>query len=267
MQIQKNNILASIIIVNFNNAKYLKDCLNSILNQNYKNKEIIVVDDNSNDNSLDILNAYKKKILILKNQKKKTKYGSYNQINSYYRGYLKSKGKYIFFLDSDDYFKKNKIKMLINYFEKNENMNLIFDLPILKYNKKNIKKKFKQKNFIFSSWPRFPSQSCISVKRTFINELFTFLKFNKFETIWFDFRIACYCFLKEGKLDIIKKYLTYYRQLDNSASTKFKIFSKNWWHRRNQAHDFVSHLSKKLKIKDKFTLDKFLTKLVISLNG
>ncbi len=68
---QKNNILVSIIIVNFNNAKLLKDCLNSIFIQNYKNKQIIVVDDNSNDNSLNVLNKYKKKITILKNKKKK----------------------------------------------------------------------------------------------------------------------------------------------------------------------------------------------------
>ena len=71
MKMQKNNILVSIIIVNFNNAKLLKDCLNSIFIQNYKNKQIIVVDDNSNDNSLNVLNKYKKKIIILKNKKKK----------------------------------------------------------------------------------------------------------------------------------------------------------------------------------------------------
>ena len=71
MKMQKNNILVSIIIVNFNNAKLLKDCLNSIFIQNYKNKQIIVVDDNSNDNSLNVLNKYKKKITILKNKKKK----------------------------------------------------------------------------------------------------------------------------------------------------------------------------------------------------
>lgn len=97
MKMKKNNILASIIIVNYNNAKLLDECLQSTLNQNYENKEIIVVDDNSKDNSLLILNKYKKKIIILENKKKKTNKGSYDQINSYYRGYLKSKGKYIFF--------------------------------------------------------------------------------------------------------------------------------------------------------------------------
>ncbi len=87
---------ASVIIVNYNNAKYLEECINSILNQSYKNKEIIVVDDKSKDNSLEILKRYKKKITII-NSNKKTLKGSYNQINAYYKGFIKSKGDYIFF--------------------------------------------------------------------------------------------------------------------------------------------------------------------------
>ena len=65
MKIQRNK-LASIIIVNFNNSKLLDECINSALNQTYKHKEIIVVDDYSTDNSLKILNMYKKN----KNNKK-----------------------------------------------------------------------------------------------------------------------------------------------------------------------------------------------------
>ena len=67
---QIKNEIASIIIVNFNNAKYLKSSLESTLNQTYKNKEIIVVDDMSNDNSLEVLKKYKKKIKFYKIKKK-----------------------------------------------------------------------------------------------------------------------------------------------------------------------------------------------------
>jgi len=73
--------IASIIIVNYNNAKYLKRSLNSAIKQSFKNKEIIVVDDISNDNSLKILEKYKKKIKFYIN-KKKTNIGFYKQINS-----------------------------------------------------------------------------------------------------------------------------------------------------------------------------------------
>ena len=108
---------ASVIIVNYNNAKYLEECINSILNQSYKNKEIIVVDDKSEDHSIDVLKRFKNKIKVIKNQRK-TSNGSYNQINSCYKGFLKSKGEYLFFLDSDDYFQKKKKKKK-NMYKKN----------------------------------------------------------------------------------------------------------------------------------------------------
>ena len=52
---------ASVIIINYNNAKYIDKCIKSVLFQTYKNLEIIFVDDGSKDNSLDIANRYKKK--------------------------------------------------------------------------------------------------------------------------------------------------------------------------------------------------------------
>ena len=61
---------ASVIIVNYNNAKYLGDCINSILKQSYKNKEIIVVDDKSKDKSHKVLKKFKKEIIIINNKKK-----------------------------------------------------------------------------------------------------------------------------------------------------------------------------------------------------
>ena len=61
MKYQKK-ILASVIIVNFNNAKYLTDSLKSVFNQSYKHKEVIVVDDFSTDNSIEVLKNLKKRL-------------------------------------------------------------------------------------------------------------------------------------------------------------------------------------------------------------
>ena len=174
-------IIASIIVANFNNAKFLDECLRSIFSQTFKSYEIIVVDDNSKDNSIEILNKYKKKIFIIQN-KKKTKYGSFNQINSYYKGFLRSKGTFIFFLDSDDYFKKDKLKSVIKTFQREKKQKLIFDLPILKYKNDCVKNTFKQKFFFISNWPRFSPQSCISVRKDYADELFTNLRIKKFIT-------------------------------------------------------------------------------------
>ena len=55
------NPKVSILVANYNNEKFLKRAINSLLNQSYKNVEIIVHDDQSTDMSLSILETYKKK--------------------------------------------------------------------------------------------------------------------------------------------------------------------------------------------------------------
>ena len=130
---RNKNPKVSIIIVNFNNAKYLLKSLESALSQTYKNKEIIVIDDISDDNSLEILNKYKTKIKFYVN-KTKTSFGSYNQINSYLKGVDKSTGRYICFLDSDDYFTKNKVNLVVRKFSEQTKIKTLFDIPIIKTN-------------------------------------------------------------------------------------------------------------------------------------
>ena len=256
----KKKLLVSILLVNYNNAKYLIKSINSCLNQDYKYKEIIVIDDNSTDNSIEVIKSFKNKIsyFVTKNR---TDQGSFNQMNAYYLGFKKSKGEVIFFLDSDDYFKKNKISLVIDEFKKNYT-DIIFDKPVYKFKHKQINKNFIQKRFILSSWPRFTPQSCISLRRNYAKEIFNCLLVKRFKFVWLDFRIAIYSFLKFNKIHIINKYLTYYRQIDTSASKEFNFKRKNWWIRRNQAHNFFSFINKKLKLKDRLTVDKLVTKTI-----
>ncbi len=134
MKTKNKEDLVSVIIVNYNNSKYINRCINSVLKQSYKNIEIIFVDDKSDDDSLNKLIKFKNKLKIIKNNKKFYE-GSYDQIKSYYTGIKKSKGKLVFFLDSDDFFKKEKVKYVVNYFKKNS-CKIVFDLPIIFYNKK-----------------------------------------------------------------------------------------------------------------------------------
>ena len=251
------HVCISVIVPYYNAQSHIQKCIDLLLNQDFKNTfEIIMVDDGSTDNS---------KKIVLQNEDKKIRSYSLekNSGPSAARnfGIKKSKGKYIFFLDSDDFFKKKKLELIVKEFKK-KRCDLIFDLPIFKYKNKQIKKKFKQKKFIVSSWPRFSPQSCISIEKKFAQKIFKILKIKKFETIWLDFRIAVYHFLKRKNIYIFKKHLTYYRQLENSASKKYKIFNKNWWYRRSQAHEFVTFINKKLKLKDPINIDKILTKTI-----
>ena len=68
----KKKNLVSILITNFNKGNYLKKTINSCLIQNFKNKEILVFDDCSTDNSLNILSEFKE-IRVVKNKKKSLK--------------------------------------------------------------------------------------------------------------------------------------------------------------------------------------------------
>ena len=112
-----NNIKVSVLIINYNNEKYISKCINSIKNQSYKKKiEIIFHDDNSTDKSLNVIKKYKK-IKVIQN-KLKSKQGSYNQIAAIKRSFALSKGKIIFLLDSDDYFTKDKVKKVLKVFSR-----------------------------------------------------------------------------------------------------------------------------------------------------
>ena len=118
MKISKNNNKKiSVLVANYNNSIYLKRCIQSIKDQNYKKIEIIIVDDNSSDNSLELLKKYKRIKLI--SNKKKTNIGSYDQMNAYRLAFLKAKGDIIFFLDSDDFFKQDKITTILKIINKN----------------------------------------------------------------------------------------------------------------------------------------------------
>ena len=92
----------SVIVPVYNTASYLEKCLDSLLNQEYSNLEIIVVEDKSSDNSREVLKKY------THNEKIKIFYNEKNSGLSYTRnkGLQESSGEYISYIDSDDYVEK-----------------------------------------------------------------------------------------------------------------------------------------------------------------
>ena len=145
-----SKILASILITSYNKSFFLKKTIKSCISQDFKNKEILVFDDCSTDNSLKILSRFKK-IKVIKNRRKKFDSSPLNQINGIVALYKKSKGKIIFLLDGDDQFKKKKLNILCKKFEKNKDLKFIQDQPYLNYEKKymQLKKKKDQQNSKF----------------------------------------------------------------------------------------------------------------------
>ena len=102
----------SIIVPVYNTAKYLPNCLDSIIKQTYSNLEIILVDDGSTDDSPNIVDNYAKKDKRIKviHQKNAGQSTARNQ------GLKKSTGKFISFLDADDYIKPTFITDLLSHF-------------------------------------------------------------------------------------------------------------------------------------------------------
>lgn len=100
--------LISVIVPVYNVQEYLTNCINSILNQSYKNIEIILVDDGSTDESSSICDSYIKKDNRIKVIHKAN--GGLSDARNI--GIKSAKGKYITFVDSDDYLDENYVKAL-----------------------------------------------------------------------------------------------------------------------------------------------------------
>ena len=250
------------IIANYNGEKYIEKCLNSLNKQTHKNFEVIVFDDFSSDNSVKLIKNYKKINIKLIENKKRTKYGCYNQINAYKKALLKSKGNIIFFLDSDDWFMPNKIQTLLNEFKKRKKTNFIFDKPFIK--SKNIIYKLNKQKILNSYWSEFQPQSCISARKKNLKIVFNKVGIKLFPDVWLDFRIGIYAKFIEKNFYLLNKYLTVYRQSETNISSKFKKYSKNWWKRRLDSHNFFFHIiSKKNKNINK-NLDYYFTKFINS---
>lgn len=109
------NNLVSIIMPNYNGAQFVSQAIQSVVNQSFVNWELLIVDDKSKDNSIDIINVLLKsdlriKLFILDE----------NKGASYARNFAisKSKGRYIAFLDSDDVWKPLKLEKQLEILKK-----------------------------------------------------------------------------------------------------------------------------------------------------
>ncbi|HHL2037255.1 glycosyltransferase family 2 protein [Clostridium perfringens] len=108
--------LVSIITPVYNAERFLKETIESVINQSYKNWELILVDDCSKDSSEKIIRSYIKLDNRIKYIKLEKNSGAAISRNTAINN---SKGKYIAFLDSDDIWKKNKLETQINFMREN----------------------------------------------------------------------------------------------------------------------------------------------------
>lgn len=111
------NNLVSIIMPAYNAQKYISDSITSVLNQTYKNWELIIVDDYSTDNTLAIIEEFKKcdnRIILLRQDQNSGVAAARN------KGIEHAKGRFLAFLDSDDIWEKTKLEKQVNFMLKNK---------------------------------------------------------------------------------------------------------------------------------------------------
>ena len=254
----KSNPLISFLIINYNNTNLLPRSIESCLKQTYKNFEILVFDDKSENSIKNIKKKYKlnQNVKFYENKKKKTMIPAFDAANAYEFLVKKSKGSILSLLDSDDYIHKNKAREIVNIFVKFKKISFVQNLII--YKKK--KKKYIT-NSLLSYWPYLTPESCINFRKTFFFEyLKNTNKFkNKYSDLWLGFRLGVYSFYKRDKFFQLNKALTYYENFGESL--KYKRFNYNWWIRRKNSFMYAYKISNNKKLV--FNFDFFITSLIV----
>jgi len=113
--------LVTVYITNFNYGKYIKQAIESVLNQSFQDFEIIIIDDGSTDNSKQIIESFShhSKIQVIFQQNK-----GLNVTNNI--ALRVAQGRYIMRLDADDYLEKNALELMSEVLEKDAELGLVF---------------------------------------------------------------------------------------------------------------------------------------------
>ena len=108
----KQDIFVSVIIPNYNHAQYLDERIQSVLNQTYQNFELIILDDVSTDNSLEVIEKYRNNPHVSHVIINKENSGS--TFKQWYKGISVAKGELIWIAESDDSCALNQLEILVN---------------------------------------------------------------------------------------------------------------------------------------------------------
>ena len=219
--LKKKMALVDIILPNFNKENYLQETIDSILAQSFKDFNLFIIDDNSTDNSIKIIDKYSdSRIKFVKLKKNKGVYFCRNL------GMRISKSKYISFIDSDDYWDENKLKNQISFMDKYEYKFTYSDY--IPFKSKNNTKVFKKKINVSKEFnlKKFIRNSSIAMSTVIINRsILKNIKFKKLK-VCEDYLFKCEM-LKENNAYKCEHALTFYRILKDSLQNS-KIRNIYW---------------------------------------
>ena len=215
--------MVSVIIPNYNHAKYLDLRLQTVFEQTYQNIEIIILDDKSTDNSLEIINKYREYSRISHIVINPENSGS--PFKQWDKGIALAKGELIWIAESDDYNDLNFLEKIIDEWGKYRNVVIAYSLYVLFNDTEYFKRSKERETQCFNGEQyiryRMARGNCI------MNASGVVFKKEIYDTIDKDFMsfrnagdyLLWVKILAKGNVLKINKNLTYYRQSDHSVTT------------------------------------------------
>jgi len=216
----------SVVLPNFNHGRYLKEAIDSVLNQDYKNWELLIIDNYSTDSSDEVISSYKDtriRVFKIKNEGIIAK--------SRNLGIKNAKAEWIAFLDSDDIWYFNKLSRLIELTDKNFDIicsnEYRYDLKAgvkkpLYYNLKsnNFYRELLLKGNALSTSATIVSRDFLKKNKLGFSENLDFITVEDYD---FWMQIA----LKNGSFGFCKEFLGEFRIHESNNSNNFKLHSNN----------------------------------------
>ena len=241
----------SVIVPVYNTSKYLEKCIKSLINQTFKNYEVIIINDGSTDNSEEILTLYANKYNFIKLFSKKN--GGLSDARNF--GVEKCTGEYIVFLDSDDYFEENTLEIInekltdedifgygISYVDTNEQIikTVCFE-QMFKITGVDALEKLIDEKKLFEAAGLYAYKTSFFKKNNFKYEL------NKFHE---DFGLTPYILFKANFVSFIPNCLYNYVQSDNSITR-----NDNYDITKKRVYDILFHYDNLHKLFMKSDMD------------
>ena len=255
-------MIFSIIVNTHNQYKTIDRCIKSCLSQNFQKKyEIIIID--TSDKKLN-KKPFKSKKVRYFHYKVFSKFPELNQLKKVYLGFKKSKGKWICFMDGDDFFKKNKLKYIYENYNLN-NQVVIQDVSTyyieLDKIEKKPKRKIYKKNLLYTKainfWPEIFGTSSLSANKNFVKNFFKSISLEKWNFLAIDALLVLYAINKK-KYYFDEKILTTKSISGNNLGSKYLFLSKKFWLRRKQQIKYWETISNK-KI---YNFDKIISTII-----
>lgn len=207
------NPLVSIIVATYNGEKYLKEQIDSLLNQTYKNIELIVIDDCSKDTTVAMIQTYQahySNISLLINEH------NLGVNKTFEKGIVSANGEYVAFCDQDDIWMLDKIATLVNAFDKEDAVYCNSLLVDENGNSLNIEFKSIMKMQSYYSGAPFLLSNCVPghtmiVKTEFAKSVVP-IPANTLFDLWISFAAAA-----TNGIKFVDKVLVHYRQHNNNV--------------------------------------------------